>query len=502
MNPAKSNIANPDGSCRTIFCHDNLEVLRGINSACIDLIYLDPPFNKKKTFTAPIGSSAEGAEFSDIFKEKDVKEDWLKDIKEDHYPIHELLSAVKNIEGRKSYNFCYLAYMAIRLMECHRVLKDTGSLYLHCDPTMSHYLKLMLDCIFGEKNFKNELIWKRTFAHNDPKKFGRNRDAILFYVKTQAYFFNSVLVAYDQSYIDNFFRYEDKRGPYRLVTLTGPKVNPNDEEYKGYSPADSGRSWSIPQRIIAKLTNKQDLSTLEKLDLMEKNDYIVFSQNGVPSFKSYLEDLEGAAVQEVWTDIPPVSAHAKERTGYPTQKPMALLERIIKASSKQGDIVLDPFCGCATTCVASEKLKRKWIGIDVSVKAYELVKERLGKEIEGSGTLFYEKLVDFKTGSPARTDQGVDYLPAKYVYIISNPQYEGEYKVGIASNVKNRLNSYQTADPERKYKLEYAHLTPYFREIEAYIHEKYRNKHEWVKGNLEDIKKDIEHHSSKPTELQ
>ena len=163
---------------RTIFCHDNLEVLRGMNSRCVDLIYLDPPFNKKKTFTAPIGSSAEGASFSDIFREEDVKEDWLKDIKEDHYSIHELLNAVKNIEGKQSYNFCYLAYMAIRLMECHRVLKDTGSLYLHCDPTMSHYLKLVLDCILGEKNFQNEVIWGYNVGGKSKKRWARKHDVI------------------------------------------------------------------------------------------------------------------------------------------------------------------------------------------------------------------------------------------------------------------------------------------------------------------------------------
>ncbi len=142
------NIAN-----RTIFCKDNIDILQGIDSESIDLIYLDPPFNKKKTFTAPIGSSAEGAAFKDIFKQEDVKSEWLQTIQEDKDNIFNLLEAVKNIEGKTSYNFCYLAYMAIRLIECHRVLKETGSLYLHCDSTMSHYLKLLLDCIFGEKEF-------------------------------------------------------------------------------------------------------------------------------------------------------------------------------------------------------------------------------------------------------------------------------------------------------------------------------------------------------------
>ena len=427
---------------RTIFCHDNLEVLRGMNSRCVDLIYLDPPFNKKKTFTAPIGSSAEGASFSDIFREEDVKDDWLKDIKEDHYSIHELLNAVKNIEGKKSYNFCYLAYMAIRLMECHRVLKDTGSLYLHCDPTMSHYLKLALDCIFGEKNFQNEVIWGYNVGGKSRKRWARKHDVILFYGKESDFYFDGI-----------------KAGTQRDTGTKsmGGKIGVDSE----------GRRY---QDKIVRKTGKV--------------------------YRYYLN--EPKIPEDWWFGINSLQSGDTERTGYPTQKPLALLERIIKASSPQGGIVLDPFCGCATTCVASEKLNRQWIGIDVSVKAYELVKERLEKEVR---SLFAQN-IGFSTSPPLRTDQGVDYLPQKYVYIISNPQYEGEYKVGIASNVKNRLNSYQTADPERKYKLEYAHLTPYFREIEAYIHEKYENKHEWVKGNVEDIKKDIEHHSSKPTELQ
>ena len=173
---------------------------------------------------------------------------------------------------------------------------------------------------------------------------------------------------------------------------------------------------------------------------------------------------------------------------------MALVERIIQASSNEGDIVLDPFCGCATTCVAAERLGRKWIGIDVSQKAYELVKERLAKEIEGKDTLFHEALVHFQITPPARTDKGVDTQEKKYVYIISHQKYQGEYKVGIASHVERRLSSYQTGDPDRAYKIEYSFHTPHFRAIESYIHEKYDNKHEWVSGALKDIINDIENY--------
>ena len=408
---------------RTIFCHDNLDIMRGMNPESVDLIYLDPPFNTKKIFTAPIGSSAEGASFSDVFREEDVKDEWLLDIKEDYPIIHVLLNAVKDMEGRTSYNFCYLAYMAIRLIECHRILKDTGSLYLHCDPTMSHYLKLLLDCIFGEKRFRNEIIWSYQRWTGATKNFQKMHDIILFYAKN-----NNNFTMINEPYSDK-------------------------SKHKG-------------QRFTT-------------------------TQKGAITGQEYINDNREKAMRDVW-EISILNSQAKERTGYPTQKPIALLERIIKASSNKDDIVLDPFCGCATTCVAAERLGRKWIGIDVSQKAYELVKDRLAKEVESEGTLFHEELVTFQTTPPQRTDIGQDTQTKKYVYIISHQQYQGEYKVGIASDVKSRLSSYQTADPNRAYHLEYSFHTPYFRAVEKYIHEKYDNKHEWVSGALNDIIKDIE----------
>ena len=414
---------------RTIFCHDNLEILRGIDSDCVDLIYLDPPFNKKKEFTAPIGSSAEGASFSDIFREEDVKDEWLLDIKEDHYFIHNLLSTVKIIEGRASYNFCYLAYMAIRLLECHRILKSTGSIYLHCDSTMSHYLKLLLDCIFGEANFRNEIIWCYTGPGIANRAFKRKHDIILFYAKSELTDFNPIRVS-----------------------------------HKRQSVSVGASSYAAGSRTLEQ-AKQAEAEAIER----------------------------GKAIEDWWSDIGSGSHISKnERTGYPTQKPLALLERIITASCPKGGIVLDPFCGCATTCVAAEKLERQWVGVDVSIKAYELVKERMKKEVERKDELFKEE-VDFQTDPPVRTDMGADTRVQKYVYIISNTQYKGEWKVGIASNVKARLNSYQTSDPNRGYVLEYSFLTADFREIEKYIHERYENRHEWVREpDMQKIIKDIE----------
>ncbi len=415
---------------RTIFCHDNLEILRGIDSDCVDLIYLDPPFNKKKEFTAPIGSSAEGASFSDIFREEDVKDEWLLDIKEDHYFIHDLLSTVKTIEGRSSYNFCYLAYMAIRLLECHRILKSTGSIYLHCDSTMSHYLKLLLDCIFGEANFRNEIIWCYTGPGIANRAFKRKHDIILFYAKSELTDFNPIRVS-----------------------------------HKRQSVSVGASSYAAGSRTLEQ-AKQAEAEAIER----------------------------GKAIEDWWSDIGSGSHISKnERTGYPTQKPLALLERIITASCPKGGIVLDPFCGCATTCVAAEKLERQWVGVDVSIKAYELVKTRMKKEVERKDELFKEE-VDFQTDPPVRTDMGADMRRKKYVYIISNPQYKDYFKVGIASDPKRRLNSYQTSDPKRGYVLEYSFETPNFREIEKYIHDDiYKSPHEWVfETDMQKIIKHIE----------
>ena len=217
----------------------------------------------------------------------------------------------------------------------------------------------------------------------------------------------------------------------------------------------------------------------------------------------YSPNKKGKLMQDVW-QIPSINNMAKERTGYPTQKPLTLLERIIKSSSKENDVILDPFCGCDTTCIASEKLNRKWISIDISVKSYDLVRERLTEEVEGkfdfglpqTGNTHGIK-VHFSTDSPKRTDRNKEDRLKKYVYVISHPKFEGYYKVGIAKDYKTRLNSYQTSDPDRAYKMEYFYLTPHFRETEKYIHNLFDNKFEWIKARLEDIKKEIENYKDK-----
>ena len=416
---------------RTIFCDDNLDILQGINSECIDLIYLDPPFNKNKKFTAPIGTSAEGASFKDIFTQDDLKEEWLKTLEENQSDLFRYLSGIRGIG--KPYNFAYLAYMAIRLLECHRVLKPTGSIYLHCDATMSHYLKTTMDCIFGEKNFRNEIIWHYYNKYSAGKRlFGRNYDQLLFYACSHQTKFN-------------------------------------------------------PQRELRENPTRQ---------LVRKNVDGVLKNKRGPDGKIMYRTVTDKKVDAVWR-IPCVQPAASNYTGYPTQKPLALLKRIIQASSNPGDMVLDPFCGCATTCVAAEDLGRKWIGVDISVKAYELVKQRLTKEVADPSHLFKsQNTIHMRTDPPKRADQGADYQEQKFVYVISHPNFPGEYKVGIAKDWASRLNSYQTSDPDRQYKLEFKFETPQFRETESHIHEKFENKHEWVNANLKDIIDEIKNYKT------
>ena len=403
---------------RTIFCHDNLEVLQGINSSCIDLIYLDPPFNKKKQFTAPVGSSAAGASFSDIFREKDIKDEWVTAIDQDNHVLHNYLTGIKSFSN--IYNYCYLVYMSIRLFECHRILKDTGSLYLHCDQTMSHYLKVVLDCIFGEKNFRNEVIWCYHAGGASKRYFPRKHDTLLLYGRDAGRSVHNIL-----------------RAPYR--------------------------------------------------------DFYAYQPDHDPAMGVY--HPEGKMLHD-WWEISLISSKASERTGYPTQKPLALMDQIIRASSNEGDLVLDPFCGCATTCIASEKLNRKWIGIDVSHKAYDLVRERLRKEVPDD---LIRGEPNYTTEPPVRNDgQEAGDGERKYVYIISNPAYPGEYKVGVARNADDRLGSYQTSDPNRGYRLEYKFLTRLYNEIERHVHRELDSRHEWVKAPMEKIRALIENYESEP----
>ena len=410
-------MAAPNFVNRTLWTGDNLDILRGLNSESIDLIYLDPPFNSNKNYSAPVGSKAAGAAFKDAWTLSDLDVAWMGLIADEQPAMAHTLKAAGFAHGKGMQS--YLTMMAVRLLEMRRVLKDAGSIYLHCDPTASHYLKLLMDATFGAGNFRNEVVWKRAFAHNDSKRYGRITDSVLFYSKGGTFTWNVQHTGYSDEYVKKFFRHTDERGSFQPITLTGPGTSSGDSggRWKGYSPTDIGRTWSVPQRLIQKLVGDEghSLSINDRLDVLDAHGYIYWPPQGsTPRVKQYLHEMPGVAVQNLWADIGYLTAHSTERIGYPTQKPLALLDRIIQASSNPGDVVLDPFCGCATACVAAERLGRAWLGIDLSPKATELVNVRL----QGSmGSLFHNRLVTARTDIPRRTDidAPINYRKNKHV---------------------------------------------------------------------------------------
>ncbi|MBC8179176.1 MAG: restriction endonuclease [Deltaproteobacteria bacterium] len=363
-----------------LYYGDNLPIMREeIPSQSVDLVYLDPPFNSNRNYNVlyqdegGLDSEAQITAFEDTWHwDMKAEETYQELIMDAPSQISDMIGAFRGFIGTNQM-MAYLVMMTIRLIELHRILKDTGSLYLHCDPTASHYLKMLLDTIFGGDQFRNEIIWKRTSAHSDTKQgvihMGRIHDTILFYTKSNNVKRNEVYLPYDQTYIDRFYRYVDEDGrKYRLGDLTGPggasKGNPS-YEFMGVT-----RYWRYSR---------------ESMEELSKQGRIIQTKPGrVPAYKRYLDEMPGVPLQDMWTDLTPIGAQAKERLGYPTQKPVSLLERIIKASSKKGDVVLDPFCGCGTAIHTAQKLKRKWIGIDVTHLAIALLKYRLkdGFDIE------------------------------------------------------------------------------------------------------------------------
>ena len=384
------NISN-----RTLFIADNLDIMRGIDSETIDLIYLDPPFKSDKQWKAPIGSPAAGASFKDIWTDEDIKHQWHGEIAETHEDLYQMIQASEVIHDKSMK--IYLMAMAVRLFEMHRILKPTGSIYLHCDPTASHYLKAVMDDILGKQNFRNEIVWQRTSSHNDGNRFGRVHDTILFYSKNLKPLWNPVYTAHDPKYIERFYRYADERGRYQVGDLTAAGVTQRGESgqtWRGINPSTVGNHWRAPRREawpegVEPPENYESLSVHEKLDVLDANGLIYWPPRGrVPRFRRYLSTSKGRRVTDVVTDINPIASKSKERTGYPTQKPLALLDRIIRASSNEGDIVLDPFCGCATACVAAERLHRQWVGIDISPSAEDITKLRLTEEVDAASDLF------------------------------------------------------------------------------------------------------------------
>ncbi len=387
---------------------DNLDIMRGMNSASVDLIYLDPPFNSNRTYSAPIGSEAAGAAFKDAWTLDDVDLAWHGEIAEREPPLYAVIDAAGQAHGKGMKS--YLIMMGVRLLEMRRVLKDTGSIYLHCDPTASHYLKMLMDAVFGRDNFRNEIVWRRTKGRSDADRFGRVHDVILFYAKNEATW-NATYLPHDPAYIQRAYRNTDKLGRWRSADLTasGLRSGESGEPWRGVDPGRAGRHWATPaqggmnnfiiERNLIPGWPRDYPGVHQRLDALDAAGLIHWPEKGrMPSLKRYLESTKGNACDDVIVDIGKIEATAKERVGYPTQKPLALLDRIIRASSSPGDVVLDPFCGCATACVAADRLERQWIGIDLSSLAAQLVETRMRRE----GALLFKAVR--RDDIPQRTD--------------------------------------------------------------------------------------------------
>ena len=358
---------------RTLWTGDNLDIMRGLNAGSVNLIYLDPPFNSNKQYAAPIGSKAAGAAFKDTWTLDDLDVAWMGLIADEQPALAYILDAAGRAHSKGMQS--YLTMMAVRLMEMRRLLAPDGSIYLHCDPTASHYLKLLMDTIFGQDVCRNEITWVRTNTHNDSRySFPNVADVMLFYAMPGATF-QPLYSPHSPDYVRKFYRFDDHdgRGPYQLDNMASPNPRPNMMyEWRGFPCPPKG--WRYQESTMQELHDKGLI-------------HYPTNSDGMPDFgkrprrKRYLNEQKGAVIGNVWSDIQPLGAHATERVGYPTQKPLSLLERIIQASSNEGDWILDPFCGCATACVAAEKLGRQWVGIDLSPVAYSLVQERLAREV-------------------------------------------------------------------------------------------------------------------------
>ncbi len=327
-----TNTAKPSSlvDTRVVYCGDCLEKLPDLPDGCVDLIYIDPPFNSNRNYEVFWGETQERRSFED----------------------------------RHACTQAYIDFMRPRCVELHRVLKDTGSFYYHCDWHAEHYVKVMLDQIFGETQFQNEIIWKRTAAHSDSKRWNTVHDALLFYTKTGTFTWNTQYGPYSDEYVKTKYRHKDPSGRrYRLDNITSPNPRPNMMyEWKGFPSPEKG--WRYSKETMAKLDE-------------EGRIWYPDSKKKRPQLKRFLDEMPGVPLSTIWTDIPPINSQAAERLGYPTQKPLTLLERIVKASSNENDIVLDAFCGCGTALVAAQELDRQWIGIDISPTACRVMAKRL-----------------------------------------------------------------------------------------------------------------------------
>lgn len=409
LNSAPKAGVLPPGGCGVNKLHfgDNLDVLRRLPTSSIDLIYLDPPFNSNANYNVLYGtkrggpSQAQSHAFEDTWSWGPDAKRALNETAERHLDAGALLDSFQRVFP-ESDMMAYLAMMAVRLIEMRRVLKETGSLYLHCDPTASHYLKVLLDSIFGPTKFINEIIWKRYGAHNDSSTYGRIHDTILFYSKGDKLNFNKQYEPYSDEYVEERFRFSDSDGRrWAEQNLASPNPRPNltyvfkAKNGVSYKPPPNG--WKYTSERMRELDDANRLHYPAK-------------EGGRLRLKNYLDERLGVPVQDIWTDITVIGGTSPERLKYPTQKPLALLERIISASSNKGDVVLDPFCGCGTAIEAAENLGRQWIGIDVTYLAIHVIEGRLVKAFGPRIKETYELFGQPRDADDARALAARDWL--------------------------------------------------------------------------------------------
>ncbi len=395
-------MAEPNFKNRTLYHGDNLAFLRGMNSETVHLIATDPPFNKNRDFHATPDSLAKGASFSDRWSwERDVHEEWTDSIIDDWPAVWEVIMAARAAYGDSMGAF--LCWLGVRLMEMHRILRTDGSIYLHCDQTASHYIKAMMDAIFGRKNFRNEIVWKRYLStgkgnQHSAQTWGVMSDSILFYAKSAQAKVRPFRELSDSEVLQKFPKVDEHNRRYNTATplfrSKGMGARPNlCYEWRGYkNPHPSG--WRLSK---------------ERLEEEYQKGNVVIYPGGRLERRKYESDYNGVPVGSLWIEHElTLASNAKERTGYPTQKPLALYERIIKASSNEGDIVLDPFCGCATTTIAAERLGREWVGMDIWDEAHPVTLKRLAEEgmvtPDSEHNLMFPHIVHYETAPPVRTD--------------------------------------------------------------------------------------------------
>lgn len=413
-----------------LFFGDNLRIMRNrayVERESVDLVYLDPPFKPTEKynvlFRARGGTpaAAQVRAFEDTWHWSDAAAEAFHDTKENAPPhVARTLEAMRTVLN-ESDMFAYLCMMAPRLVELHKVLKPTGSIYLHCDPAASHYLKVLMDAIFDPGHFRNEIIWKRANAHNDPKRFGSVSDTILYYSKGDQPTWNPQHTKYREDYYKSHFQRDADGRWYRTVPLDAPRHGKGSPallyEWHGKMPA-STRTWAVRRALMEKY---------------EAQSRLRYTRTGTPTLLQYADEMPGVLLQNIWTDIPPVNPQARERLGYPTQKPLPLLERIIQASTNPGDVVLDPFCGCGTTVDAAQGLHRFWIGIDIAYDAIRIIRGRLGADAE------YQVYGDPESAEDAETLARHDPYQFQWWAVRRLGAHEVDQKKGADKGIDGRL---------------------------------------------------------------